>query len=731
MWSEEQQDALFSRLGFSFLNAPLLALTCALLVPLAGSLGYSARSALVLGAGFGVATLAWPYAKHDFSETAAACCAVAAAVALYAAHSASLTARGRLGAIAAAGALAALAAGAKYTAIWFLPLLAIQHVLLTLSRGRYSDYSPDQRAAELQAFSRSAPPGSIPTRSRTGSARYRPLAVELAVFFTPAAIAAACAVAVAGAAPTIWAGWRGGLARGWLDFPVWVGLYGLLLSPGKSVFLYAPPLLLALLGSVAFVRCHRGGAFVFVAVPLVYLAVFATKGVWHGGGWGPRYLVPALPFAACLALPVLARATATVPDRLGRAVRRLAHVLLIAGIGVQLLGVAKHPNLFGVMYRDHILPRLPDYGASLGGPPAIAYWRHFGGPGAFRQLARPPAAAVQAGDELRDVGQRSLGYLFAETGPLELQFDLSETRAFDATFYTCDWDRRGRRQRLTLDDQSGRRIHEQAYPLESCEYLTWQVTAGPGRPVVLRVDAMGPDVPVVSAVFFDPAAEQRADAPRRTPAGTAAWHERFGASGYVLFAWRRSGADQVRLPGYVAGYSGGDRVWIDTGEVDLADTAPLYAPAFSPVAAHAWLLGADAVAGLFPANALLLQRALASPPWRYLAGLNLDAPHPEYGLGLDFWPLLLRSHFSSHRSFMASVWVVAGALVAACTAAVVGLVRQYRSLGHPGAVTEGGSRLESRRALGQSAGGEGPSGGSRWGRTPGAIPVVGQDAARQ
>jgi hypothetical protein len=343
-----------------------------------------------------------------------------------------------------------------------------------------------------------------------------------------------------------------------------------------------------------------------------------------------------------------------------------------------LLGVAKHPNLFGVMYRDHILPSLTDYGAALGGPPAIAYWRHFGGPGAFRQLVRPPVAALPPGDEVRDVGQRSLGYLFAEEGPLELRLDVREARTFDATFYTCDWDRGGRRQRLTVEDQEGRRVHDQNYPFGDCEFLTWQVAAVPGRPVALRVDALGPDVPVVSAVFFDPPVGARHEAPRRRPAGAWPWHERYGADGHVLFAWRRSGQDLARLPAYLSGYSGGDRVWIDTGEVDLADTAPLYAPAFSPLAAHAWLLGADALSIVFPANVALQQRALASPPWRYLAGLEVHAPHPEYGLGLDFWPLLLRSHFSSHPGFMAAIWSVAGALAAGGIAATAGLVRHYR-----------------------------------------------------
>jgi len=36
------------------------------------------------------------------------------------------------------------------------------------------------------------------------------------------------------------------------DTPLWKGLYGFLLSPGKSVFIFAPPLLLALAGCAAF-----------------------------------------------------------------------------------------------------------------------------------------------------------------------------------------------------------------------------------------------------------------------------------------------------------------------------------------------------------------------------------------------------------------------------------------------------------------------------------------------
>ena len=119
------------------------------------------------------------------------------------------------------------------------------------------------------------------------------------------------------------------------------GLYGLLLSPGKSLFLYAPPLLLSVLGLPFFLRAKGRLAFVFVATPLVYLLVYGSKGVWHGGGWGPRYLVPALPFLALWALPVWDAVLRPGRGRGTVALRAAAAVLVVVGVGVQLLGVAK------------------------------------------------------------------------------------------------------------------------------------------------------------------------------------------------------------------------------------------------------------------------------------------------------------------------------------------------------------------------------------------------------
>lgn len=718
-WSDAAQAALFSRLGFSFLNGPLMALTAALFIPLAGLLGYRRRVAVLLALGYGVGTLAWPYAKYDFAEPGAGALALGATALVFAAapRHGGAAPRKALVPLATAGGLAALAAGARYTAAWFIPLLAVQIALLWLCPAR-SDRRPGP--AETPA----AGPPPLSRQLREGLC-------PVAAFLALPLLAGAGVLLVTGRAPALWSGWRQGLASGWLDFSVWEGLYGLLLSPGKGLFYYAPPLLLSLAGLPFFLRRHGRAGFIFVAAPLLYLLVYGSKGVWHGGGWGPRYLVAALPLMAVWSLPVLETLALPKGRRGVTWLRRGAAGLLAAGILVQGLGVAKHPNRYTVMFRDHILPQLPDYGVALGGRRALAYWRHFGGPQADRQLARPaphaaasedttePAPAHRPGSAGRPDSAavaapapapgrplepspqdppRGLGYAFAEDGALALRLDVRREVELTLTVYACDWDHRGRRQRLEVIDAGGRREHTLGADFSGCQYLTWPVAAAPGQPLEIRAASLAGDVPVLSGLFFDPplslqsrpttlpgtAASSRLQPPAlgaepgRDEVTRGDWQGRYGADGQVLFGWRRGGVDVGYLPDYVAAYAGGERVWLDTGEAELADTAMLYVPAFSPLPAHAWLLGNDLLRAVFPGHGALLQRALASPPWRYRAGLELHAPHPEYGLGLDLWQVLLRTHFRSHPRVMAGVWAVTGALLVGLALCATGLARELR-----------------------------------------------------
>ncbi len=125
----------------------------------------------------------------------------------------------------------------------------------------------------------------------------------------------------------------GGKNMNSFDTPLWTGLFGFLLSPGKSIFLFAPPILLAITGIRKLARLDRGLAFVVAALPVVYLFFYATFTQWEGGFCvGPRYLLPAIA-ALCLGLgPALERAE--------KWTRPLAIGLFASGFAVEAINLA-------------------------------------------------------------------------------------------------------------------------------------------------------------------------------------------------------------------------------------------------------------------------------------------------------------------------------------------------------------------------------------------------------
>jgi hypothetical protein len=115
--------------------------------------------------------------------------------------------------------------------------------------------------------------------------------------------------------------------------PILTGLYGFLFSPGKSLFLFAPPAILALAGLRALWRRDRALATLAILLPLADLFFFCKYSQWEGGYCvGPRYLVPAIVFL-CLGLgPML--------EKRSLGVKSLAILLPIAGALVQCLSLA-------------------------------------------------------------------------------------------------------------------------------------------------------------------------------------------------------------------------------------------------------------------------------------------------------------------------------------------------------------------------------------------------------
>ncbi len=126
---------------------------------------------------------------------------------------------------------------------------------------------------------------------------------------------------------------EGGKALNTFQTPIPTGLLGFLASPGKSVLLFSPPILLAFLGLPRLWRRDRGLAFVAAAAPIVYLLFFAKYTQWEGGYcYGPRYLVPALALLGLGVGPALERASRTT--------RLLAIAVFVLGFFVQAMGSA-------------------------------------------------------------------------------------------------------------------------------------------------------------------------------------------------------------------------------------------------------------------------------------------------------------------------------------------------------------------------------------------------------
>jgi len=135
--------------------------------------------------------------------------------------------------------------------------------------------------------------------------------------------------------------------------PIWVGLYGLLLSSGKGVLWFAPAVWLVPRGlrrmrslaggdrSGLAIAARRASAAI-VAIGAFALLLYSMFEHWAGdGSFGPRYLVPVLPLALLAVAFALTRASRTM--------KRVAWVLGVAGLIVQLGGVFIY---FGAQMRE-------------------------------------------------------------------------------------------------------------------------------------------------------------------------------------------------------------------------------------------------------------------------------------------------------------------------------------------------------------------------------------------
>jgi hypothetical protein len=128
---------------------------------------------------------------------------------------------------------------------------------------------------------------------------------------------------------------------------VW-GVLGLLLSPARGLVWYNPPVWLSLLAWPRFHRAHRLVSFTMLVAVVAQVVIFGKWWEWWGGyAWGPRFLLPTLPYFMVAALPlfewlVQARGMRVTLGRLGAA------AVLAAGLAVQVAGAAVDYNTYEI-----------------------------------------------------------------------------------------------------------------------------------------------------------------------------------------------------------------------------------------------------------------------------------------------------------------------------------------------------------------------------------------------
>lgn len=275
-------------------NAIITALTAVLLSAYLQELGFTRRTGLIVALTFGLTTLAWPYAKSLFSDPFSGFLLLAAAYALLkCSRSEPLFTPAPLLPCSPAlfyPFLAGLCLGwnvaTRYAEALFVPVFG----LLLL-------YYEAKKRGNEEAKEESLCP-------RLTSLRLSPILAFSAPLLVIGLALIAFNLSRYGDPFN-----TGYLPNETFSGVLWQGLLGQLLSPGRGLFLYCPIFLLSLAGFLPFFRHYRAEATAALSVILIHLFLYGKWFMWHGGyAWGPRFMIPTLPFWAIFLAPVAAQA---------------------------------------------------------------------------------------------------------------------------------------------------------------------------------------------------------------------------------------------------------------------------------------------------------------------------------------------------------------------------------------------------------------------------------------
>jgi len=117
-------------------------------------------------------------------------------------------------------------------------------------------------------------------------------------------------------------------------YPLHLGLYGQLFSPGYGLIVYCPLVITAIFSFRDFFKKNREFAILFLLFFLMFLFFYSSKHFWSGGlgSWGGRYLFPVLIF---LIIPL----AASIEKRSGLLFRSFLVVASSLGFFMSIIGL--------------------------------------------------------------------------------------------------------------------------------------------------------------------------------------------------------------------------------------------------------------------------------------------------------------------------------------------------------------------------------------------------------
>lgn len=328
----------------SLLNAIITAATAMFIMLFLWRIGFSGITLLLTSLIFGLATIAFIYAKYLFSEPLAAFLLLLAAYMLF-----TYRQEGGSRPILLAGLAAGFAVVTRANNLFLLPIFGVYLLIVVNERANGSEKT-----------------NVIPRSPRFAAIRHSAIRT-LFVF--------ALALAIPGLVLLTYNALRAGnpFQTGYdlslFSSNLLLGLYKLLFSPLRGFFIYSPILLLSLPGWWLLRKTHPAESWLFAGLVGITVLLFSFWSSGEGLSWGSRFLVPVVPFfALCLApiiervsgsrvvqdasnpsppAPLIRRSQTQPKSRYSQYVLRLTFfLLLLLSFFIQLVGVAMNPWVY-------------------------------------------------------------------------------------------------------------------------------------------------------------------------------------------------------------------------------------------------------------------------------------------------------------------------------------------------------------------------------------------------